>query len=83
MFPSSHSSPGSILPSEQKELEATAVPSRIQRGEQPSPGIRFPSSHCSGGSRMELEQRDGTIGVWISCVSSQISAFAVMGVLVF
>lgn len=31
---------------------------------------------------MELEQRDGTIGVWISCVSSQISAFAVMGILV-
>src|SRR4051812_15401913 len=47
MFPSSHCSPGSTLPSPQ-----VAGISLVQVDEQPSPLTRLPSSHPSPGSRL-------------------------------
>src|SRR5262249_11310775 len=49
VLPSSHSSPGSTIPSPQRG-------SCMQVAEQPSPEAVLPSSHCSPGSRMRLPQ---------------------------
>src|SRR5580692_10457317 len=58
VFPSSHCSPVSMIPSPQTAVRLHLPPehfgSRVQVGEQPSYGMRFPSSHSSVPSTMPL-----------------------------